>query len=88
MLGNEGAASVTEKEIESREIKGLVTSREKNVDVQLCGYINRAVLAVGNGDVSEAYLVDNTNSQTRIGVNASVKNTEGSNVGGIIEYGI
>jgi len=66
----------------------VVSSRFKEVDVNLYGHINRAGLWADNGDASQVTFVDNSNSQSRIGVNASVSPSEGFDVGGKIEYGI
>lgn len=66
----------------------VVSSRLKEVDVNLYGHINKGVLWADNGDASKVSFVDNSNSQSRIGVNASVSPSEDFNVGGKIEYGI
>lgn len=73
---------------EPAEMKGVVASGGKDVQVQLYGHINRAVLGADNGDVTEAYFVDNDNSQTRVGINASTNLSEKSTVGGKLEYGV
>jgi len=66
----------------------MVTSSFKNVNVSLYGQINRAMMYADNGDSSKWYSVDNTNSQTRFGLLASVESDLGWIMGGRIEYGI
>ncbi|THB73179.1 MAG: hypothetical protein D6B25_15540 [Desulfobulbaceae bacterium] len=66
----------------------LVSSSFTDVNVSLYGHINRALLYGNNGDSSNWYSVDNTNSQTRLGLKAAVDTTSGWQVGGRIEYGI
>jgi len=79
---------VDKQELEKLDVDKMVTSRFKHVDVNLYGHLNRGVLWSENGDSSKIFFVDNSNSQSRIGVNASVSPSEGFTVGGRIEYGI
>ncbi len=66
----------------------VVSSRLEQVDVNLYGHINRGVLWADNGDASKTYFVDNSNSQSRLGLNASVAPSEDLKVGGKLEYGV
>ena len=66
----------------------MVTSSKSNVNVGLYGHVNRALLYVKNGDTSKWYSVDNSNSQSRFGLNAVVDTGTGWEIGGRIEYGI
>lgn len=66
----------------------VVTSSLKKVDLSLYGHINRAALFADNGDDSRWYFVDNIDSQTRLGLNATVETFHNWMVGGRIEYGI
>lgn len=66
----------------------VVTSKFDSVNVKLYGHLNRGALWSENGDASKTYFVDNSNSQSRIAVAASVAATDDLTAGGIIEYGI
>ena len=65
-----------------------VTSSISNVNLGLYGHINKGILYGDNGDDSQFYFVDNMNSQTRLGLKASIDTNYGWKVGGRIEYGI
>lgn len=64
----------------------LISSGTKNVDVNIYGQVNRAIMHADNGDVGETYFVDNSNSSTRLGLNAKVEVSDEFSVGGRIEY--
>jgi len=66
----------------------MVTSRLSNVNLGLYGHVNKAVLFTDNGDSSDWFVVDNMNSQTRLGLKAAVDTGIGWIAGGRIEYGI
>jgi len=66
----------------------MVTSRLSNVNLGLYGHINKAAMYVNNGETSKWYAVENTNSQTRLGLRANVETLHNWNIGGRIEYGI
>lgn len=66
----------------------MVTSSFANVNVGLYGHLNRAMLFVDNGDSSKWFPVDNSNSQSRLGLRATVDTTLGWQFGGLFEYGI
>jgi len=66
----------------------IVTSRFSNVNLSLYGHVNKAVLFTDNGDSSDWFIVDNINSQTRLGLKAAVDTGVGWIAGGRIEYGI
>ena len=79
---------VDKAELEELDIDKVVTSRFKHVDVNLYGHLNKGILWSENRDSSKIFFVDNSNSQSRIGINASVVSSDGLTVGGKIEYGI
>ncbi|MDX2478112.1 MAG: porin [Gammaproteobacteria bacterium] len=66
----------------------MVTSRFSNAKLSLYGHVNKAVLFTDNGDSSDWFVVDNINSQTRLGLKAAVDTGMGWVTGGRIEYGI
>jgi len=80
-------AEVVDKEdIEATD--KMVTSGLSNVNLSLYGQVNQAVLFTDNGDSSDWFLVDNSNSQTRFGLKATMDTGMGWDVSGRIEYGI
>lgn len=83
-------ADVSEKlaAVESQGGKNVVTTGQKNVDLQVYGHVNRAILWADDGDTSKTYFVDNLYSQTRMGFKGKVQATEDFSVGTWIEYGI
>ncbi len=83
----EALATKADKEA-LKDTDKMVTSSYSNVNLSLYGQINRALMYVNNGDTSKWYSVDNTNSQSRLGLLASVDTASGWLVGGRIEYGI
>lgn len=92
-LGTPAAAAPAPQMAEKKEaaptgVEKVVNSRLEQVDVNLYGHINRAVLWADNGDASKTYFVDNSNSQSRLGLNASVTPSEDLTVGGKLEYGV
>jgi uncharacterized coiled-coil protein SlyX len=84
---NEALASKADKE-SIKSIDKMVTSSLSNVNLSLYGHINKAAMYVNNGDTSKWYVVDNINSQTRLGLRANVETVSDWNIGGRIEYGI
>ncbi|CAK8718876.1 Outer membrane protein (Porin) [Candidatus Electronema halotolerans] len=70
------AASVSALEIKSGSDK---------VDLQLKGHINRALMYADDGDESKVFHVDNTNSESRIGLYGKVKASDNIAVGGTFE---
>ena len=66
----------------------MVTSSNSNVNLSLYGHINKAAMFVDNGDTNKWYVVDNINSQTRLGLRANVATMSNWDIGGRIEYGI
>jgi hypothetical protein len=88
-----GTTKAIEKKADKEEVASLgvdkmVTSKFSHVDVNLYGHLNRGFLWSDNGDSSKVSFVDNSNSQSRLGLNALVSPSEGLKVGGKIEYGI
>ncbi|MFT5699353.1 MAG: hypothetical protein ACI8ZB_002211 [Desulforhopalus sp.] len=88
-----GTSQAVEKKVDKEEVVSLgvdkmVTSKTAHVDVNLYGHLNRGVLWSDNGDSSKVSFVDNSNSQSRLGLNAAVFPSEDFTVGGKIEYGI
>ncbi|MFT5728703.1 MAG: hypothetical protein ACI8PB_002858 [Desulforhopalus sp.] len=74
--------------VASLGVDKMVTSKFEHVDVNLYGHLNRGFLWSDNGDSGKVSFVDNSNSQSRLGLNALVSPSEGFTVGGKIEYGI
>ncbi len=86
-----GNSEMLADKADKEDVKGLdkvVTSSYERVNLSLYGHVNRALLYANNGDTSKWYSVDNINSQTRLGLRASVETMSGWDVGGRIEYGI
>ena len=81
-------AKADKKEIENLKVDKMVTSSNKNVDLNLYGQINRAVLWADNGDSSRTYFVDNIFSSTRMGLNAQAGINDDLTIGAKIEYEI
>lgn len=73
--------------LEAGEGKPVINSKFENVNVSAYGWINRAMLFADNGDSSDTYFVDNSNSQSRFGLNANVGVSDDFNVGAKFEYG-
>jgi len=82
------AGKMDKSELEGVDFDKMVTSSLSRVDLGLYGHINKGVMYVDNGDTGYTYVVDNTNSQTRLGLKANVEAVHGWNIGGRIEYGI
>lgn len=74
------------EEFEKVGVDKMVTSKNKNVDVELYGQVNRAGLWADNGDSSKVYFVDNEASSTRLGLKARAQATDDVSIGGRIEY--
>ncbi len=62
----------------------IKTGKDK-VGLKLYGHINRAVMFADDGDDSKIFHVDNTNSESRIGLKAKVEAIENLTVGGNFE---
>ncbi|MCI5140730.1 MAG: hypothetical protein D3909_03175 [Candidatus Electrothrix sp. ATG1] len=62
-----------------------VTSGNDKVNLKLYGHINRAVMSVDDGNESKVFHVDNTNSESRIGINGEVAAYDSLTIGGNIE---
>jgi predicted porin len=62
-----------------------IKSGSDKVDLQLKGHVNRALMFADNGDESKVFHVDNTNSESRIGLYGKVKASENMAVGGNFE---
>ena len=88
LAGNTEAIGTKADKGDGPETDKMVNSSLANVNLSLYGHINKAALYGNNGDTSKWYIVDNTNSQTRFGLKASVESETGWLLGGRIEYGI
>ncbi len=88
LAGNSEAISTKADKADVVDNDKMVISSNPNVNLSLYGHVNRAVLFVDNGDTNKWYSVDNSNSQTRLGLNALVDTNTGWKIGGRIEYGI
>ncbi|MGB5685184.1 MAG: hypothetical protein WBM35_05200 [Candidatus Electrothrix sp.] len=62
-----------------------IKSGNDKVGLQLYGHINRAVMTVDDGNDSKIFHVDNTHSESRVGLKAKVKASEKLTVGGNAE---
>ncbi|MCI5145203.1 MAG: porin, partial [Candidatus Electrothrix sp. AR3] len=62
-----------------------VKTGHDKMKLKLYGHINRAVMFADNGDDSKVFHVDNTNSESRIGLKAKVAATESLDIGGNFE---
>ena len=62
-----------------------IKSGSDKVDLQLKGHINRALMYADDGDESKVFHVDNTNSESRIGLYGKVKASDNMAVGGTFE---
>jgi len=62
-----------------------VKSGNDNVSLKLYGHINRAVMSVDDGNESKVFHVDNTHSESRVGLKGSVKASDNLTVGGNAE---
>ena len=82
------AAKADKEDVENLKVDKMVSSTNKNVDVNLYGQINRAALWADNGDSSKTYFVDNIFSSSRMGLNAKARANEDLTVGGKLEYEI
>lgn len=86
--GNTEAIAVKADKAETENLDKVAYSSRANVNVSLYGQFNPAALYVNNGDSSKLYVVDNTHSQSRLGLRARVDTTSGWQVGGRFEFGI
>ncbi len=62
-----------------------IKSGTDKVDLQLKGHINRALMSVDDGNKSQFFHVDNTNSETRVGLYGKLAATETLTVGSNFE---
>ena len=62
-----------------------IKSGNDKVDLQLYGHVNRAVMAVDDGNDSKVFHVDNTHSESRVGLKGKVKAYEKLTVGANVE---
>lgn len=88
LAGNSAAISAKTDQEALEGTDKMVSSSFSNVKVSLYGQFNPAALYVNNGDSSKLYVVDNTHSQSRLGLRARVDTTSGWQVGGRFEFGI
>jgi hypothetical protein len=79
-------AKVDREEIGKLDGSQMVSSSNPNVNVSLYGQVNRALLWADNSDSSKVYFVDNSNSSTRMGIQAIVTATNDLSIGSKIEY--
>lgn len=88
LAGNSEAISAKADKEALEGTDKLVSSSLSKVKVSLYGQFNPAALYVSNGDSSKLYVVDNTHSQSRLGLRARVDASSGWQVGGRFEFGI
>jgi len=65
--------------------KVAVKPGNSKATLEIYGQVNRGVLVVDDGDETEVYQVDNSNSSTRIGINGYVRPTKELTIGTKIE---
>lgn len=85
---NKTDVAVMDDKEEIKATDKMVSSSLPNVNLSLYGHINKAGLFVDSGDSSDFFIVDNINSQTRLGLKAAADAGSGWVAGGRIEYGI
>jgi len=66
---------------------GVVKSRGDKVAVKLYGHVNRALLLSNDGNETNLYNVDNSHSQTRLGIDGIAKINDNLAIGSKIELG-
>ncbi len=86
--GNTAALDMKAEKAAIQTPDKMVTSKFSKVKLNVYGQFNRAILFADNGESSDCYFVDNINSQTRLGLNASADLGNNWVAGGRIEYGI
>ena len=69
------------------ETAGMVKSRDDKVAVNLYGHVNRALLLSHDGNDTDWYNVDNSNSQSRLGIRGRAKINNKLGIGAHIEMG-
>lgn len=79
-------AKVDRDEIGKLDGSKMVSSSNTNVNLSLYGQVNRAVMWADNSDSNKFYFVDNSNSSTRMGLQAKVTATNDLSIGSKIEY--
>ncbi len=62
-----------------------VKSGNDKVGLKLYGHVNRAVMAVDDGNDSKIFHVDNSHSESRVGLKGKVKASETLTIGGNVE---
>jgi len=70
------------------ESAGVVKSRGDKVAVKLFGHVNRALLISNDGNDTDFYNVDNSNSQSRLGIDGVAKINADLAIGSHIELGL
>jgi predicted porin len=64
-----------------------ISSGNKNTSLKIYGHINRAILAVDDGDSGNVYQVDNSNSMSRLGFRGTKNLNKDLKIGTLIEAG-
>jgi cell division protein FtsB len=67
---------------------GMVKSRGDKVAVKLFGHVNRALLVSNDGNDTSYYNVDNSHSQSRLGIDGTAKIDDHLFIGSKIELGL
>lgn len=84
-----GGATLTEVEERIAELEeGTARKGNSNVSFDVSGQINRMILAWDDGDASDAYIVDNVASRSRIEFTGSAKITRGWSAGYFLSVGL
>ena len=66
----------------------LVKSRDDKVAVKIYGHVNRALLVADDGNDTNIYNVDNSSSQSRLGIDGTAKINNDLTIGSKIELGL
>jgi hypothetical protein len=85
-LGGDCCADLEERvaDLESTAVR----KGNRKVSVELSGQVNRAIVAWNDGAASDAYIVDNENSNTRFRMKGTGQFSEGWKGGFLIEIGV
>lgn len=84
-----GSATSTDVEERIAELEAsAATKGNSNVSFEVSGWINRMILAWDDGDSSDAYIVDNVASRSRIEFTGSAKIARGWSAGYILSVGL
>jgi hypothetical protein len=87
-LGEEVTAADTKTVVKAPPDKVVASKGGDRVNLSISGHVNRAVNIVDDGKDTDAYYVDNDNSESRVRFDGSLKPTEDVTLGSTIELSI